>query len=222
VNSWLKIKLLSAATFSAGEGISLEVDADVEHDEWGLPFIGARRLKGLLVEECAEILRAFKDDRWEAAAGHLFGTTRAGSADSPGILAIGDARLPEGIQRTVQAAIERDRNPLSRNQVLSAFVEVRRQTEIDHETGAPATTSLRDIRALIRDSEFFAPLLWLREPSDDDLALLTLCAVSMRRGGLKRNRGFGKVSLRCLDETMTDKTVLWLSCMNNIQGGAHG
>lgn len=56
----LKFILKSDATFGRGDGVAGLVDSEVQHDEYGLPFLGGRALKGLLEEECANIVFALK------------------------------------------------------------------------------------------------------------------------------------------------------------------
>ncbi len=95
-NLRLKFTLKSDATFGRGDGIASLIDSEVQHDEYGLPFLGGRSLKGLLEEECASIIFALekqgKDGEFKKAAQHLFGNP--GSRDSDkAILHVGDARL---------------------------------------------------------------------------------------------------------------------------------
>ena len=55
----LTIELLTDTTFGRGDGVAGLVDEEVEHDsQTGLPIIRGRTLKGLLVEECANLLYA--------------------------------------------------------------------------------------------------------------------------------------------------------------------
>jgi len=56
----IKFDTKSDATFGRGDGLASLVDAEVQHDRCGLPFLGGRSLKGLLEEECANILFALK------------------------------------------------------------------------------------------------------------------------------------------------------------------
>ena len=54
---FIRLTLKSDATFGLGEGVAGLVDEEIEHDfETGLPFLRGRTLKGLLVEECSNIL----------------------------------------------------------------------------------------------------------------------------------------------------------------------
>lgn len=108
-NFKMKFKLKSDATFGRGDGLASLIDSEVQHDEYGLPFLGGRSLKGLLAEECANIIFALKkqgkDGEFKIAAQHLFGNP--GSSDSDkAILHVGDARLSEDIRRAVTMEID--------------------------------------------------------------------------------------------------------------------
>ena len=101
---YLQFVLKSDATFGRGDGVAGDVDAEVMHDEWGLPYLGGRAIKGLLVNECADILAALPDGEskkpWTAAAGRLFGRPGSLSADQAA-WSLGDAQLPEDVRTTV-------------------------------------------------------------------------------------------------------------------------
>jgi CRISPR/Cas system CMR subunit Cmr4 (Cas7 group RAMP superfamily) len=74
---WLEFALKSDATFGRGDGIAGMIDSEVQHDEYGLPYLGGRALKGLLGEECANIIfwlkAQGKAQRWQETAQRLFG-----------------------------------------------------------------------------------------------------------------------------------------------------
>jgi hypothetical protein len=195
----LHIKLKSDATFGRGDGVPGEVDAEVQHDALGLPYFGGRALKGVLTQECADLLFALHQldgDRWWKAAAELFG--RPGSTgDMAGALIVGDAQLPEVLRRAVAYA---EGQGLSAHQVLAALTTVRKQTANDVETGAPLDQALRAMRVVLRETEFVAPLQFRTEASDDALALLAACAAALRRLGMGRNRGRGEVECWLTDE----------------------
>src|SRR5437762_1647556 len=55
----LQLELESDTAFGRGEGLAGLLDDEVEYDlATGLPFVRGRTLKGLLVEECANLLFA--------------------------------------------------------------------------------------------------------------------------------------------------------------------
>ena len=55
---WLQMILRSEATFGRGDGLAGVVDAEVQHDAYGLPFLGGKTLKGMLAALGEEILFA--------------------------------------------------------------------------------------------------------------------------------------------------------------------
>lgn len=194
----LKFTTESDATFGRGDGLASLIDAEVQHDRYGLPFLGGRSLKGLLEEECASILFALKEqkkyqtfyDAFYGAARHLFGIP--GSSDSDrAILHISDAKLPANFREAIAAGVER--KELKSEQVLNSLTAIRRQTAMD-ESGAPKTGSLRVMRVILRDTPFEAELTFTRNPSDMDLPLLAACVKAFRRAGTGRNRGRGELT----------------------------
>jgi hypothetical protein len=195
----LHLKLLSDTTFGRGDGVSGLVDQEIEHDtKTGLPFIRGRTLKGLLVEECANILYAVSGiDRIERTARQLFGMGGSGLQNA-GLLYVGNAELQQNVVEAVQRDI--DNNRLQPGDVLDMFTAIRRQTAMNEETGTPDDGSLRSSRVLLRENELHAPLeiaLPDDDPTKEDaLALLSACVAALRRGGIGRNRGRGRLAAR--------------------------
>jgi hypothetical protein len=200
----LQLRLLSDTTFGSGDGLAGLVDAEVEQDaETGLPCIKGRTLRGLMVEECADLLEAVRLQNegripWpvERAARTLFGVP--GSTDeATGSLHVGPAQLPADLRATVRQEIEGKR--LTREEALSMTTCIRRQTAMDGKTDAPVANSLRSQRAVVRDTRFEAELLLSRAPVELELSLLAACTRAIRRGGTGRNRGRGALECRLHD-----------------------
>jgi len=191
--SVLRIELLSDATFSRGEGAAGIVDTEVERDEFGMPFIGGKTVRGLLRDSWLSMSRHFPG--LEQAAERVLGRSQA--LDESCRLRIGDAVLPAPIRATVHKAAERAEHPLSPGAILDGFTGIRYQTAEDRETGAPDVTTLRSSRVVLRGFVFEAGLCWLAsyQPTADDVRLLALCALATRHGGLLRNRGRGHVRM---------------------------
>ncbi|HOK59104.1 MAG TPA: hypothetical protein PL047_08870 [Methanothrix sp.] len=203
----LRFTLKSDATFGRGDGVAGVVDSEVQYDAYGLPYLGGRALKGLLGEECANILFALESQGqakcWQEAAQRLFG--RPGSQEEDqSLLHVGDARLPEDLRQAVKRGIER--GELTREQVLRSLTEVRRQTAIDAQTGAPLKETLRAMRVILRETPFEATLTFEADPTPDDLALLAACIKALRRAGTGRNRGRGELVARLCDAQGQDVT----------------
>ena len=212
----IRLHLNSDTTFGRGDGIAGLVDSEVEHDENGLPYLRGRSLKGLLQEECANILFSLKQADYtqlydlEKIADKLFG--KGGSdlkADAK--MFVGDAVLPKDLFDAVKFAIQEEQ--IKPDEVFKSLTTTRRQTAMN-EKGAPRKESLRSVRVVLRETVFESELMFSEDfqPDSNEIALLGACVASLRRVGLGRNRGRGKVTARLLGAVdLTD------SCLNNFQ-----
>lgn len=206
---YLEITLLSDTCFSGGSGCAGDVDIDIEQEEQaGLPLVRGRTLKGLLVEECAALLKTMGDHRWRVAAERLFGNpgSQTGAAVS-----FGDGLLPEAFRRTVEDATRRPQEALNPRQVLQSLTDVRFQTKINPETHAPEEHSLRSTRLALKGLVWHSHLIGADILSEDARAILAACALATRRAGLNRNRGWGKLRIRILDASGSDLTPSWIA-----------
>jgi CRISPR/Cas system CSM-associated protein Csm3 (group 7 of RAMP superfamily) len=194
----LKFVLESDATFGRGDGVAGVVDVEVQHDEWGCPYLGGRSLKGLLVCECAEILAALPEairPRWERAAQRLFGNPGSTLEDNA-LLFTGDARLPDDLCAAIAQDVQGGK--VRREEVVESLTALRRQTAMD-ESGVPKEHTLRTMRVILRETPFEARLRFAETPNEDDLALLAACVKAFRRAGTGRNRGRGRLRAELLD-----------------------
>lgn len=192
----LTVTLRSEGTFGRGDGVAGLLDAETEYDEeTGLPHIRGRRLKGLLVECCADIL--FGLSRGEGyppaldrAAGFLFG--RPGSrAEDRGRLHVGTAAMPSDLATAIREDVRAGR--LAPADVLEALTTVRRQTALGDGTCAPEGGSLRSARCVLRGTALAARLSFRETPDGTALGLLAACISALHRGGSVRNRGRGRL-----------------------------
>lgn len=198
---WLTFTLISDAAFGRGDGIAGLLDAEVQQDPLGFPYLGGKTLKGLVMAETAEILAALESATSPAvqammreAAGRLFGQPGSSSSDTA-ILHFGNAQLPESFRQ----AAELNRN-VSPEETLYALTSIRRQTAMAP-NGAPLRNSLRTIRVILRETPFEAKLDFLAAPADEDLGLLAASVMGFRRAGAHRHRGLGRLKSDLLDST---------------------
>lgn len=192
----LQIQLLSDTTFGRGDGVVGEVDAEIQHDELGLPVISGRSLKGLLVNGAAEILSVLsrkQQERWNLVAERLFGIS--GQTQKPSdLLTIGNATFAPDLVEYLHYE-----DALSREEILNSVTAIRRQTALNVETGVPKDESLRSMRVVLREQSFYAPLQFSNDPSESEKAFFAACVYSLRRMGTGRTRGRGCVAVCITD-----------------------
>ena len=204
----LKFTLLSDASFGSGNGVAGLVDSEVQHDEFGLPYVMGRTLRGMLNAECADILPALpqaKPNSWHTAAHQLFGTHGSLDSDSS-ILHVGNGYLPQDLRTEIEIVVDDERRELTSLEVLEALTTIRHQTAIDAKTEVALDNSLRSLRVIVRQTTFMAGLHFMTQPDVLTVPLLAACVKAWRRGGLGRNRGLGKLQAMLCDSTGQDKT----------------
>ncbi|MBI5650395.1 MAG: hypothetical protein HZC40_08120 [Chloroflexi bacterium] len=194
---WLGFTLESDATFGRGDGVAGLVDAEVQHDEYGLPMLNGRTLKGLLAAECAEILfsieralPAERVQRWTTAAQGLFGN-HGSRADAVARMRVSDACLPQDLREAI--AEDARLGGTKRLSTLDSLTAIRRQTAMDAAIGAPQENTLRASRVILRETPFEARLDFADQPTQDELALLAACVKAFRRAGTGKTRGHGRL-----------------------------
>ena len=215
---YLKMLLISDTTFGRGDGVAGLIDQEVEHDPNGFPYLRGRTLKGLLSEECDNLISVLSDpppSRGIEAAEHLFGIPGS-TLETISKMHVGDACLPPDLRREVGLQLDQERywektrhpyvKKLTELDVLSSLTTIRRQTSIDPEDGAPVEHSLRSSRAILRDLCFTAQLLFEEKPTADMLALLAVSTLALRRVCSVRNRGRGHVQCKLYDSNRKEVT----------------
>jgi hypothetical protein len=189
---WLSVNLLSDATFGGGTGVIGLVDVEIEHDAIGCPFLGGRALKGLLLEEFVNLRFALGHHAWDDTATALFGRVGAMDDQTQSQLSIGAAQLPAQLREALHVEIRNGK--LRADEALTLLTTIRHQTSITA-AGGPEEGSLRAMRALLRDTPLLATITAERPLTNREQGLLAACALGVRRGGVARNRGRGRLTL---------------------------
>lgn len=186
----LTIELLSDLCVSDGGVYNSTIDTDICYDEYGFPYIPAKRIKGCL-RECGLELLDWDDDptQIEKDINFLFG--KEGEADNRAKLHIGNAYLTD-YEEKVRLIRDHSSNPLFHPQnVLDYYSYVRSQTAMDYETGVAEDDSLRTMRVANRGLAFSCAI----EMEDDYAYLLQDCCAILRHMGVSRTRGLGEVKV---------------------------
>jgi CRISPR-associated protein Csx10 len=179
----IKLLLKSDLCAHGGDGFSGIVDMDLVYDVDGLPFIPAKRLKGLLRESALEILDF--DNGYNGVYNEMFG--EAGKAEG-GSLKLGNGRIVEH---------ERGGN-------ITAL-----RTRTAMENGRAKDKSMRVMRVVNKGCAF----AFNADFSENHREFLELCCKGLRHMGLNRTRGLGEVVCSIEEEqvAVTENTSIDLS-----------
>lgn len=194
------IENISPMHLGSGQA-DVNVDADVVHDENGLPYFPGKRLKGLLYESGIEVLEMlsscgsdfYSQEAWDELFSH--------GVESACRLIIPNINLEgyEKISKEWAALIRTFPGMFQPVDVLGSYTTIRYQTKIDGETGVAADTSLHNMR-VVDAHQRFAGRIKVLGGKPEHLELLALAFQNLQQSGLKRNRGFGEIKCTMLQD----------------------
>ncbi len=181
----ISIELLSDLCCYSGEVYNTTVDTDVVYDDYGLPYIPAKRLKGCIREAALELYEMGLMPHYNA----IFG--KEGSDASA--FTISNARLENYDAKVIELKQFEKTDFVNQQNVLSLFTYLRTQTAVDTNTGTAIENSLRTLRVLKMGLIFHADV----DLKNKDYVEEFKNAVSMvKHMGVSRTRGLGLVELK--------------------------
>lgn len=191
----LEIALKSGLCAGSGAGRPGIVDREVAFDRYGLPYLAGRSLKGLLRDAYRDLPAGLLHGL--PPVDEIFGET---GAVFSGSIDVGTARLTDFSRlsswlRTVYAD-QRLARTIRRDDAMEYYSEIRHQTAIDRESGAPLDNTLRATR-LVRPGLTLQAAVTL---PDEHTTALALAAAGLKQIGTSRTRGLGEVDCSLWDE----------------------
>jgi len=180
---------------------NVNIDSDIVHDAFGIPYFPAKRLRGLLYESAVELWEMMEGTNKEFSSQlieELFNRTE----NSPVQMMIHDFYLAAGADYQKMAdgwAYLSEKYPeiITQESVLKQYTSTRFRTRIDPETGTAADMSLRNVRVLDAGTKFYGKIELLGA-NEQHRALLELALCNLTRAGMNRNRGLGHI--RCCSD----------------------
>lgn len=215
----LTIKLLSPTMLMSGQG-DVNTDSTIIHDRYGIPYIPAKRVRGVLYEsalEVAEMMELSKLDAFTIEDVNILfnrSTDDQLVEDNPK-LAISNLTIAD--YDTVAndiAALQSDKNLnkiFTKDRILGEYTSMRYYTSIVKKSGTAREGTLHNSRVLNRNLEFKGHIT-IDDMTDTERLILS-CAVRNLTGiGGKRNRGFGRIECTIDDKVFDLETLggkLW-------------
>jgi CRISPR-associated protein Csx10 len=213
MNLYLDVTLQSDTCLGAAQAAGAgDVDTTVERDRDGFPVARGRTIKGLLAEEADALCSALSRSDLKAASIALFGEPKAFS--NRAAVSFRDGGVVPALRASVRAA------GWGPERIERAFTVVRRQTAIDAETGAADAATLRATRLVRAGQVLRFPVSLHRELTDVEKGLLAAAVASVRRVGLHRNEGWGRVRARLRTADGIDQTGAWLLLLDAAEAPA--
>lgn len=207
----LEVTALSPLHLGSGRA-DVNVDAEVVHDRAGLPYFPGKRFKGLIYESALEVL-----EMSELAGLSLFTEEEMEELFQHNVQSDTQLTIPNLHLASEEAARQMEEDWLylqqhypelvSAQDVLSLYTSLRYQTMIDRETGTAAETSLRNIR-VVDEGLTFCGTVRLKGGTRKKLTILALALRNLSQAGMKRNRGFGRISCAMLQHGKDIRSVL--------------
>ncbi len=211
----IKIKLLSDTLLGSGEGLGANIDLDIVLDKMGIPYIPARRIKGVLKDAVQDTIEMLKQANIEFTeiinSENIFG--KPGQPESSKIffsnLYLTEYNKSLNWFRYLKSEFK---DSFSEDVFTDYFTSIRHQTQID-ETGVTKEGSLRTFRVLNSGVEFEGTIEI--EDEKEKIEIIALACNNLRNIGMMRNRGFGEVNVKLFDE---DKNNLTEVAVNALEG----
>lgn len=203
----LEIRLLSYWRAGTGRGQAGSLDAVCRRDEFGLPMLPGKHLRGLLRDA---VDKAHQLNWTKVPAERLFGSRSKTSAEvSEGALLKGqapeDLETRRGVLRIESAVLpEAERNAIAAlgDDLAPLLFAVKRSTEIDVETRAAKPKSLRAEEVALPVT--LEARVHAMEPVGNDLWQALHAALPLVRAvGADRTRGLGRCILTARDAVGT-------------------
>lgn len=201
---YLKIKLKSDVLLGSGEGYGAIINTDIVFDEFGVPFIPAKRIKGCLRHSANEIAHMFNLAKISCSinSNQIFGETGQEQSTPMYFTNLLLEQYAEN-QPWFNYFINNYGSVVTKEAIISTFTHLRQQTAIAEDSGTAEMHSLRTIRFLkakgsptIENLTFIGKVIVVNEAIAEILALACL---NLRNIGTKRNRGFGEVECKMFD-----------------------
>ncbi len=195
----LRIELLSDLCTYSGDVYNSLVDIDVVYDNYGLPYIPAKRIKGCIREACLELVEFGVVS--EESYGRIFGgkgRKASGFSISNAYLENYEAiceDLEDYKQMCSRPDAKEDEVLIHPQNVLGLYTYTRVQTSMNYETGAAERTTLRTMRVVRKGTIFQAQLFAGNALSEDDIRNLENAIQLVKHMGVHRTRGLGLVEI---------------------------
>lgn len=192
----IHISTRSFTLTGSGEGFGSIIDSDVVFDDLGIPYLPARRIKGLLLDksrDIQEILNPTMNIFPKSLLKDLFGETgkNSESAYFENLVIPDYENITSWLKYSYQGKLSQFINKYA---IMNYWTKIIQSTATTIK-GIAKPHSLRTIRAL-NPNILFIGKIQFNEVNKKGIYLLSLACAHLNRLGSKRNRGLGKIECK--------------------------
>lgn len=180
----IEIELKSETILGSGESVPGSVDLEVLYDNYGLPYLKGKTLKGRLREEAENIIRLDNKTFSKKNIDELFGYEDKNELSK---IIFFDATVSENIKNAI------NNSSIEKEDIFNALTDTRSFTAVGKD-GVALDTTLRQIRVIHKGLILNAKINVVCELSEKEEILLALSVASLKHIGLMCNRGKGNVA----------------------------
>nr|MDK2851692.1 hypothetical protein [Candidatus Cloacimonadota bacterium] len=222
MNYTLKLLTLSDSLIGSALSYGSIIDSDIVFDARGLPYIPAKRVKGLFRDAATDLIhntslaQIFPID---SGLIETFYGSIGNNNPNPSII-FQNLQLDQfqDIEPWIDYLMDKYDYAVNIPSIQNYFTEIRTQTAIDPQTKTAKEHSLRTSRVLKKEFSFSGEII-VSSANEGIQNLLALSCLYIRRMGSMRNRGFGKVQLDLVNQMgesvcLEVKDKLEASCIN--------
>jgi CRISPR-associated protein Csx10 len=218
----IKLTFKSDALPGSGEGFGSVIDQDVVFDDRGIPYIPAKRIKGLLRESYEEVCQVLNNSSTVCLDPTLLFGKPGQDLESPVYFSNLFVEDYMKLKDTLKKLSLLYPSIFNQESIIEAFTYLRQQTAIDQITGTALPHSLRTIRVLKKGITFVGDLkidkdILGKNMNNNYINLiycLALACKNLKRMGTKRTRGFGELDCFLADSSgkdLTEGAITWLN-----------
>ncbi|MHB1645392.1 MAG: RAMP superfamily CRISPR-associated protein [bacterium] len=190
-NYQIAIRLKSDALIGSGEGFGSIIDTDVVFDDLGLPYIPAKRVKGIMLESAQELNEMLNIFNKSVNIDNIFGK----KGEKEGLVYFSNFYLENyaNIREWLEYYCKKTKI-INKQSIIAQMTSLRYSTAIDSKTNLAKEGSLRTER-IINSGKIFASDIYFPEKLEENIALI---CQNTRRIGTKRTRGLGEIEVLLL------------------------
>lgn len=196
----LKIELLSEVTIGSGNSVGTFIDSDVVMDEFGIPYIPAKRIKGCLRDSILELIDSPELTKLQLGEKQLIDAFGSKDGESVGEIIFSNLYITQysNLKEWCNYLIQKENPLFNKESIISFYTDIQRQTAIENDTAKDH--SLRSFRVL-QKGLFFESEIYYNENKEDLIKILSIAVLNLKNLGTRRNRGFGKVECSLIDSS---------------------